>query len=259
MRSCKTLIGLILLNYVVFGGFLFLFQDFFLYHPTPYVPHQNVLEQDLQIDGEILKLLVVNPGHDRGVLYFGGNAESVGYNAPYLEAALPGQTLYLINYRGYGGSTGTPSEAVLYGDALRIYDEVSPRHRELAVIGRSLGSGVATYLAVNREISRMVLVTPFDSIENVAQKKFPFLPIDWILSDSYHSMARVGEINIPVMILVAENDRIVESWSSDNLIAAFSARRPEVYVLADSDHNSISQKPEYYALISRFLSGKTDK
>ncbi|WP_160172763.1 alpha/beta hydrolase [Methylomarinum vadi] len=260
MKAYKTFIGLIALNYIAFGGFLYFFQDFFLYHPTPYIAHPGLLEKDIRVeDGTNIKLFVVNPGHGRAVLYFGGNAEAVGFNAPRFTEVLPEKTVYLINYRGYGGSNGEPSEAAFYSDALSIYDRLKPLHTEIAVIGRSLGSGVATYLAAQRNISRLVLVTPFDSIENVAQKKFPFFPVSWILTDSYDSLARATKIKIPVLILAAENDRIIESWSTDNLIAGFPERQREVHVLPDSDHNSISLSPSYYRIIGQFLDVKSNK
>ncbi len=248
-----------MLNYVVFGGFLYLFQDFFLYHPTPDVIHPGLSEKIVRVEPAVdIKLFVVNPGHKRAVLYFGGNAESVGYSAPYFKASLPEHTVYLVNYRSYGGSSGKPSESALLNDALFLYDELKPQHEKIAAIGRSLGSGVAIFLAAQREISRLVLVTPYDSVENVARERLPFFPVSWILTDTYRSLERIGDINNKVLILVAEHDRIIESWSSSNLIAQFPERQREVHVLTGSDHNSISQKPEYYRLIAGFLTGKSN-
>ena len=91
-----------------------------------------------------LRIIVLNPGSDQAVLYFGGNADSMALNAPELSFVLPELTIYLVNYRGYGGSGGAPTEAGLYSDALFLFDELSQRHVATYVVGRSLGSGVAT-------------------------------------------------------------------------------------------------------------------
>ncbi|WP_305908836.1 alpha/beta fold hydrolase [Methylomarinum sp. Ch1-1] len=253
MKPYKNIVAFIVINYLLFGIFLYCFQHAFLYYPTPLVKNHGLIETDFRINGDIIKTFVVNPGHDAAVLYFGGNAESVGYNAHYFKASLPERSVYLINYRGYGGSTGQPSEAALYSDALHIYDELARRHASIAVIGRSLGSAVATYLAAERNIEKLVLVTPFDSIEQVAQKKFPVYPISWILTDKYDSLARAARINADVLILVAGNDRIIRPCHSYHLIAAFPDPQVDVHVLSDSNHNSISRRGEYYRLIAEFL------
>lgn len=260
MKPYKTIITFVVINYMVFGGVLYSCQDYILYHPTPLIKNHGLIERDFQVDDDIIiKAFVVNPGYDNAVLYFGGNAESVRYNAPYFKATLPSQTVYLINYRGYSGSTGKPSEAALYSDALSIHDELKRQHGEIAVIGRSLGGGVATYLAAERVINKLVLVTPFDSIEYVAQRKFPFYPITLILTDKYDSLSRAERIKANVLILVAENDQIIEYWSSENLIAAFRDGQVDVHVVGNTDHNSISQHPEYYQRIGKFLSKKSEE
>ncbi len=260
MKLYKTIIVFVVINYVIFGGLLYRFQDYFLYYPTPPIENHGLIERDFQVDVNIIiKAFVVNPGHDNAVIYFGGNAESVGYNAPYFMAVLPKKTVYLINYRGYGGSSGKPSETALYSDALNIYDELKRQHGEVNVIGRSLGSGIATYLAAKRPINKLILAVPYDSIEHVAQKKYPFYPIKLMLTDKYDSLSRARQIKAQVLILVAENDQIIESWSSDNLIAGFRKDQVDVHVISNSNHNSISQQPEYYQWIGQFLALKSEK
>ncbi|MFM2003805.1 MAG: hypothetical protein RI963_3231, partial [Planctomycetota bacterium] len=120
-----------------------------------------------------------DPGQDAlpagAVIYFGGNAEEVDRSADDYAAAFPRHAIYLMNYRGYGGSQGGPSKAALHRDAAALYEYVASRHGTIVVIGRSLGSGVAVRLAVSNRVDRLILITPFDSIVNVARGLFPFL------------------------------------------------------------------------------------
>ncbi|MBC3973994.1 alpha/beta hydrolase, partial [Xanthomonas translucens] len=107
----------------------------------------------------------LNPGRDKVLLYFGGNAEDLRQARAQLAPLLPGYSVYLLAYRGYGASDGTPNEAALIGDALALYDHVraAQPQAEIAVLGRSLGSGVASQLAARRPQARRVGVTPLES------------------------------------------------------------------------------------------------
>ena len=103
------------------------------------------------------------------------------------RAAFPDRSLFLVNYRGYGGSSGQPSEAALFADALAIFDHVRREHSEIAVMGRSLGSGVAVLVASERPVEQLVLVTAFDSLVNVAREYLRWLPVGRLLRDRYDS------------------------------------------------------------------------
>src|SRR6185295_19110655 len=83
----------------------------------------------------------------RGLIYFGGNAEDLSLSMPSISAGFPDSAIYLLHYRGYGGSSGKPSQEALFADALMLFDLVHAKHSDVEVIGRSLGSGVAVYLA----------------------------------------------------------------------------------------------------------------
>ena len=92
---------------------------------------------------------------------------------PGLADAFPDHALYLLHYPGYGGAPGKPSEAAIAADALALFDRVAPQHPRVVVIGRSLGSGVAVQVASARPVARLVLVTPYDSLEEIAAKHVP--------------------------------------------------------------------------------------
>jgi len=166
---------------------------------------------------------------------------------------LLGHTIYAVNYRGYATSTGQPSEKALTSDALHIYDILEGRHLSIAVIGRSLGSGVATYLAAERKVQKMVLITPFDSVLNVARDRFYFFPIALLLKDKYDSAGKVKQIAAKTLVILAERDQVIAARYSQRLIEAFAKGQVQVKVIGNSGHNDLSNKAEYYRLIESFL------
>jgi len=153
---------------------------------------------------------------------------------------------YLMHYRGYGGSTGKPSEAALFGDALELFDQVHTQHPDIDVIGRSLGSSVATYLASQRPVAHLVLVTPFDSVQNIAARQFSLVPVKLLLLDKFESWRFAPRVTAPTTLIAADHDEIVPRESTEALRAYF--RNVTIHVIAGG-HNTISNNPEYVGLI----------
>jgi pimeloyl-ACP methyl ester carboxylesterase len=241
------------LIYGVLCALLYLLQSRLLYLPTPEVALHGVASIRLQRDDAVLKIWQLHPDARTALIYFGGNAEDVSANVADFTAAFPDRAVYLVNYRGYGGSTGRPSEAALLSDATAIYDWVAARHDRIAVVGRSLGSGVAVALAAQRPVDRLVLVTPFDSIANVAADHFPFFPVRWLLRDRYDSLLRIGEVRAPVLVLLAEHDEVVLRARSDALIAAIPTDIRQTVLIGGATHNDISSFPAYWQSLRNFL------
>lgn len=204
-------------------------------------------------EGETIRVWTRTVESPDAVIYFGGNAEDVSNNFLRFSALLPDKSLYFVNYRGYGGNTGTPSESALFSDALAIYDLIRDKHRNISVIGRSLGSGVAVYLAANRKVDKLVLVTPYDSIENVAKKRFPIFPVSLILQDKFDSALRVPNINAKTIAIEAENDEIIPRANSDALTAQFRADQIDIKVVDGTNHNSIGTSQVYFDMVVEFL------
>jgi pimeloyl-ACP methyl ester carboxylesterase len=224
----------------------FLWQRSLLYMPTP-APGEEADDASrvLPVEGEKLRISTVDRDGSKAVIYFGGNAESVDGSLPDFAALFPEHAIYLMNYRGYGGSSGRPSEAALHRDAQALHDLVRSRHAEITVIGRSLGSGVAVRLAAANPIDRLVLITPFDSILNVAKGTFPFLPLSLLLMDKYESWRYADQVSAPTLILVAEQDEIIPWESTQSLYRAFEPGVAELQVISRAGHNDISGFPEF--------------
>lgn len=240
--------------YVLATAWLYRSQRRLLYFPqpltaTPQAESFGIESQDVRRQGWI-----INPGRTRALLYFGGNRESVEQAEEFFRRTLPQTSVYLIPYRGFSGNPGSPSEQALFSDALGDYDYIAARHAQVDVMGRSLGSGVATYVAVNRPVARLVLTTPYDSIQSLAQEKYPLFPMRLILADKFESWRRVPDLAAKTMILVADDDKVVPRASTDRLISHFRAP-PRVVEIEKADHSSIVGKPEYASAIGEFLGG----
>ena len=253
MKLIAATAGLVGLLYITAALSLYLMQRKFIYYPTPVVKHQLPEIVIEAMDGARLNIVVGNAGKNEAVIYFGGNAESIANSAPDLAAHLSDKTIYLVNYRGYGGSDGTPTESNLFKDAEVIFDTIAATHSEVSVIGRSLGTGVACWLAAERPVKQMVLITPFDSMLNIAKKAYTVFPVSWLLKDKYRSIEYAPDIKIPVLVILAGRDRVIPADSSHRLIQAFS-QAVEVSVLEYSDHNDIQMHNTFYSLIKHFLS-----
>ena len=161
----------------------------------------------------------------------------------------PDHAIYLLHYRGYGGSSGGPSEQALFSDALALFDEAHSKHPNIEVIGRSLGSGVAVYVASLRPAARLVLVTPFDSMQEIAALQYPYVPVRWLLLDKFESWRYAPQITAPTLILAAEHDEIVPRANTELLQSRFKSGLTSIHVLPGTGHNTISNSREYMPLL----------
>lgn len=188
------------------------------------------------------------------VLYFGGNAEDVLYTAT-LASRFDARRMLVVNYRGYGRSTGAPGQQALYDDALAIYDYVvksgvDPQH--LVVMGRSLGSGVASMLAARRPVRAAILITPFESLAAVAAAHYPIFPVQLLLRHPFPSVDWARQTHAPALFLAAQRDAVVPAVHAQRLYDAWAGAK-QLHVLDGMGHNDIELHPQYYTLINGFL------
>lgn len=235
--------------YALACGFVFLAQRGLLYFPTA-GRGESVIT--LPIDNE--RVLVSSRPVDGpdAILYFGGNAEDVTFNMPVFLRLFPKHALYLLHYRGYNGSSGSPWERALVIDAFALYDYVKAIHPKINLIGRSLGSGLAVRVASEREVAALILVTPYDSMQDIAASHFPLFPVRWLLRDKYESWKYAPRVKAPVTIIAAEHDEIIPRASTDLLRTRFPPDAVTFAVIPRTDHNSISESEEY---LSRLQAG----
>jgi uncharacterized protein len=266
-RAMVWFIGLLVLIAAAIVGVMYVKQDELIFYPQPLDAGIETLERNLA-HSERFELRTDEGVHLRGwllrapgdapaplLIYFGGNAEEVSWVLPEL-ARLPGYAALVVNYRGYGRSEGRPSEVALSRDALALYDRIVSRPdidaQHVVAMGRSLGTGVATYLASQRPLAGVVLVSPYDSLVSIAQGAYPFLPVRLLLRHRFDSIARAPEIHAPLLAIAAAQDGLIRPERSRLLVQAWGAPA-RLEVLEGRDHNNIHGHPLYWTMIAQFL------
>ena len=240
---------LALVLYIALCVILFATQRSMLYFPQPRtdVPGTTVIELDR--GDAVVNVTLLKRNTSAALIYFGGNGEDVSLSAPELAEAYPQRTIFLLHYRGYGGSTGSPSETALVADALALYDTAAAEYKDIALVGRSLGSGVAVQLASQRPVSRLVLVTPYNSIRELAAEQFPYVPVRWLLKDKYESWKYTAQITAPTLLIAAERDEMIPRTSTTALLDSFRSGVATLRVIGNVSHNTIGDSPDYIPLL----------
>lgn len=227
---------------LAYGGLLalmYVFQRSLQYFPDPTrtPPAQAGLPQAQEIelktsDGETVIVWHVPPRGERPVvLYFHGNGGALNLRVDrfsWLTAA--GYGLVALSYRGYGGSSGTPTETGLIRDAHAAYDFAAaryPAHR-LVAFGESLGTGVAVALAAERPLGALILDAPFTSAADVGAAVYPFAPVRWLMKDPFRSDLRISRVHVPLLVIHGEADAVVPIKFGERLFAL--ANEPKRFV-----------------------------
>ncbi len=249
MRTILTVLSFAALIYIALCSALFLAQRSFIYYPRPKSATNAGANLALDVEGATLLVSTLSRQGQDAVIYFGGNAEDVSFSLPTLADAFPKRAIYAMNYRGYGGSTGKPSETALIADALVLFDRVHTDHSRITVIGRSLGSGVAIRLASERPVERLVLITPYDSLLKIAAAQFRYFLLSWLMLDKFESWRYASKVAAPTQLIAAQNDEIIPLSSTEALYKRFPQSLATLTVVPGVGHNSISDSPEYIRLL----------
>lgn len=191
---------------------------------------------------EEFRALLVEPeeGSVRGtVVVFHGNAGHAGHRLFYAEALNPlGWRVLLAEYPGYGPRDGALGEVSLVEDAARTVALAQEKFGATVLLGESLGAGVAAAASArlrHREITALLLVTPWDTLAEVATHHYPWLPVRWLLRDRYDSVAHLRDFPGPVTVVIAERDSVVPPERGRALYAHLPGGR--LLTIDGADHN----------------------
>ncbi|WP_158008267.1 alpha/beta hydrolase [Methyloceanibacter methanicus] len=193
----------------------------------------------------------------RTLLYFPGNSGSVAARAGKIKTiAADGYGVFIVNYRGYGGSGGRPTEKRLVKDAVSAFDTlrglgVPPR--DIVVYGESLGTGVATQVCLQREAEALVLESPFTSVVDVGKLAWPLLPLKQIMVDQYRTIDRIGSVNVPLFIVHGGRDAVIPLDMARRVFHA--AHEPKTLtVVPRAGHNDLFEQGAW-ARVRDFVAG----
>ena len=251
MATLKSILVFALVFYGVTVGALYFFQRSLMYFPDrartpPAVAEfpQAVEEILTTADGEKIVVWHVPPRGDKLVLlYFHGNGGSLAYRADRFRALIEdGTGLIALSYRGYGGSTGSPSEAGLIEDARAAYAFAAARYpaARIALWGESLGTAVAIALAAEAPVARLVLETPFTSAADIGAAAYPFAPVRLFMKDQFRSDLHIAKVKAPILVLHGARDRVVPITFGERLFAMIPGEKR--FVRFDlGDHEGLDQ------------------
>jgi uncharacterized protein len=245
--------------YVGFGLLLYLGQEQMLFIAGPGVARPDMAQHEWILDRDGVQLhgwrIPAKSPNRPTLIYFGGNGERMSFAIDPMRM-IGDYHLVLIDYRGYGLSTGTPDEEVLKSDALAVYDaliergEIDPERTH--VMGRSLGTGVAVHLAAYREVSSLVLVSPYDSVEAVAGTLYPMYPTRWLIRHPFRSIDLADLLLLPVLVIRADIDNIVPPQHSEALYDALPGPKNLLTLPTGTHHNQVYVE-QYFNAVRRFL------
>lgn len=194
------------------------------------------------------------------VIYYGGNAEDISFNLDWFDK-FSSASLFLMNYRGFGKSSGRPTQEGLFSDALAIYDHLVNKFHikpdKICLMGRSLGSCIAAYVASQRRVGGLILITPFDSIANLVSKFFRFFPIKKFLERYFNTSKYLEHVRGKFLIIAAGSDEIIPKRCLENLLAKYQHQVDFVEIMS-ANHQNISEYQEYINAIERYIHGRFD-
>ena len=211
----------ILIIYFLALVFLYFYQRNLLYHPN----ENNYSGDKISVDIEKVKIQTADNiellgwYHEKNLkdyktlVYFHGNAGSLENRIHKLNHFQNMNINFLIiAWRGFNGNKGKPSERGLYLDGKSTIDWLIKKgvnEENIILYGESLGTGVATHLAQNKNYAGVILETPFTSMIDAAKNFYPYIPINWLLKDKFENFKKVKNINIPILVMHGEIDQIV--------------------------------------------------
>jgi pimeloyl-ACP methyl ester carboxylesterase len=257
-RVLFLLAGCLLLLYAAACTYLYVAQDSLLFFPEPvnadnlrlYAPFEVSFDlNDQQLTGWYF------PGKiPLTLMYFGGNNSELSDSIADMHR-LGDYGLLMINYRGFGSSSGSPGEAGMKADALALFDEAIRRYSlspgNIVLIGRSLGSGIAVHVAALRNTAALVLITPYDSIQALAHDRYPVMPTALLLKHAFDTLADVPAVEENTLVLMSEFDSVIPHARTQNLLRHW--RGPYTLHTLPGNHATVVNSSEYDQAVKGFL------
>ena len=261
--SLINILILILLGYLVITFVLFFFQRNLLYYPAI----NNYSGEKLNVSVEKVKIKTEdniellswyhkkNSGDYKTILFLHGNAgtlENRIYKINHFKNM--NVNFLIIAWRGFSGNKGKPTEKGLYEDAksaLRWLANKGVKEESIIIYGESLGTGVATEIAQNKNFAGVILETPFTSMVNVGKTKYPFFPVSFLLKDKYESDKKIKNIKSPIFIMHGEVDKIIPFWMGEKMYEL--ANEPKYSYFSKYDDHMMQYNEKLLNELKKFI------
>jgi len=258
----------LVLGYAILVALVFMLQPRLIYFPDTVIAvtpqAYGLVYEDVRIrtdDGETLAAWLIQSPAPRGtVMLFHGNAGNISHRIEYAKMFHGlGYSTLLVDYRGYGASSGSPSEEGTYRDAEAswrwLIETRGVKPSDIVIFGESLGGGIATWLAAKHMPHALVLASTFTSATDLASQIYPFLPVRLISRYRYESLERVSKISVPVFVAHSPQDEIIPYAHGRRLFDA--AREPKTFLEMRGGHNEgfVFAREEWVKALRVFLDG----
>jgi pimeloyl-ACP methyl ester carboxylesterase len=260
-------IKVLLLLYGAIGIILYYLQDSLLFRPIPvdrstrYGFGQPFSEINIPYDREtnlnIIRFKAIGDSLPKGVvLYFHGNRKNISWYAPYAaNFTRKGYELWMMDYPGFGKSTGRLTEKNLYAYALVLYKLARSRYKpaQIIIYGKSLGTGIAAELAAVRDCKRLILECPYFSMVSVARHYLPMYPVDAMLHYKFPTNEYLPEVNAPLAIFHGTRDGLIP-YSNAERLKPLLKTGDEFITIEGGSHNDLNEFPLFHQKLDSLLS-----
>jgi pimeloyl-ACP methyl ester carboxylesterase len=266
MKRIRKWLGIAAIIYVVIGAALYFLQEKILFRPQKLaydhkynfsVPYKEInlrVTDDKSIG--IVQFTVPDSVCKGVVLYFHGNKRNIERYAPYATNFTKNNyEVWMMDYPGYGKSTGERTEQILYSDALEIYKMATARfsHDSIIIYGKSMGTGIAAQLASIRDCKRLIMETPYYDFPSIIKHYFPIYPVNMMLHYEIPTHEYLQRVTAPVTIFHGTNDGII-SYSNAERLIPFLKKDAEFITIEKGSHNDLYEFRECTHKLDSLLS-----
>jgi uncharacterized protein len=264
VKKINTGLKVAVVAYIVCGAGLYFFQEKILFHPQKLpdthtfnfqVPFKEII---LPVNAEkslsIVQFTVPDSVCKGVVLYFHGNRKNIERYAPFaVNFTRNKYEVWMIDYPGFGKSTGKRTEQVLYSDAAILYEMARARFSKDSIIiyGKSIGTGIAAQLASVKDCKRVILETPYYSIDAL-MKHYAFIyPVSWLTKYHFHTYSYFKKIEAPITLFHGTKDEVIPYSQASRL----TKENPgvELITIEKGKHNNLNDSPVFHQHLDALL------
>lgn len=254
-RMLYRMIVIVLSVYVITGAMLFFRQSSYIYFPDntdfygcPYFEHIEKIEHNGT------RMYYQNNGERLAVLYHGNAGSACDRSYFSTQFRSQGTSYLIVEYAGYSGDTERPSRERIYKDVsnvVRVVQNIA--HNELILVGESIGAGVASYHATLQTPDKLLFISPFTSLSDVAKIHYPWYPVKWLLREEYDNVAALKAYKNKLLIIHGETDSIIPISLSQELLDKVPTVEKELIAIPNAGHNDLISSGLFFRSITNFI------